>query len=705
MSPHRPRALVLLLALVGGVAACSGPDPVLPVCGNGVIEGREHCDDGNLEAGDGCDQNCLLEARETCDNRVDDDGDGSADCADPDCFSHPACQGQEICSNGWDDDDDGLVDCADPDCLGHAACTSREDCSNGLDDDGDTRIDCEDVDCFGHPDCGGCDPDLDLGDLAPGDDRVLTVDGAGGVSPTGLSCAPLARGAHLRFAVAVGFHLRINATEVLGESFLGLIREELPGESCETDELDCLAITGSPTRWERTNLPPGAYRVVVSGATADASAVMQLRVTLLPASQELCDNGADDDGDGLIDCADPDCGAVPACWVELCDNGADDDGDGLTDCADPDCALAPPCLPPEICGNGLDDDADGHADCADPDCAGTAGCQGSDCVVNVDLGVLSRDASAAGSFDTTLGIDRARASCGLPGPEVVLAFTLSAPASVVISLTQSGDHVLAVAGEGGPGSWCDDAEYLCVDPGGGGRSARLTLPGLPAARYLILVDATGPDRTGTGTVTVEAHDPLHELCDDGLDDDGDGLTDCADPDCVDQAVCRPETSCHDGLDNDADGRVDCADLDCAGSAACSPGACQTDRDLGVVTPGSPALVEVDTSTAVDAFSTGCARLGGGGDVVVAFTLDATGDVLVSGVQLDFSDHAVALANPAGPGSRCDAAVHACTDAGAPGLPLALVVPGVPPGLHYLILEPFGPGSAGRVRISLDVSPP
>lgn len=47
---------------------------------------------------------------------------------------------------------------------------------------------------------------------------------------------------------------------------------------------------------------------------------------------EDCYNGIDDDGDGLIDCADPDCDCT-----EICDNGIDDDGDGLVDADDPDC--------------------------------------------------------------------------------------------------------------------------------------------------------------------------------------------------------------------------------------------------------------------------------------------------------------------------------------------------------------------------------
>lgn len=70
--------------------------------------------------------------------------------------------------------------------------------------------------------------------------------------------------------------------------------------------------------------------------------------------------------------------------------------------------------------------------------------------------------------------------------------------------------------------------------------------------------------------------PVHaavEVCDDGIDNDGNGRTDCDD-----DRVCRcdrayadppsdPERDCHDGLDDDGDGRVDCYDQDC--SSFCS----------------------------------------------------------------------------------------------------------------------------------------
>ena len=89
-------------------------------------------------------------------------------------------------------------------------------------------------------------------------------------------------------------------------------------------------------------------------------------IQLVPVRSEDCDNGADDDGDGDVDCEDSDCPACP----EICDNGIDDDRDGKADCRDLDC---PAC--PEICDNGIDDDRDRDIDCDDEDCSGVEPCR------------------------------------------------------------------------------------------------------------------------------------------------------------------------------------------------------------------------------------------------------------------------------------------------------------------------------------------
>jgi hypothetical protein len=79
-------------------------------------------------------------------------------------------------------------------------------------------------------------------------------------------------------------------------------------------------------------------------------------------------------------------------------------------------------------------------------------------------------------------------------------------------------------------------------------------------------------------------------CNDGLDNDCDGLTDSpADPDCV-----VPESDCFDSIDNDNDGLTDCADSDCDGSVGapttCGLGECSGNTGNIVCQSGS----EVDT---------------------------------------------------------------------------------------------------------------
>jgi alkaline phosphatase len=85
-------------------------------------------------------------------------------------------------------------------------------------------------------------------------------------------------------------------------------------------------------------------------------------------------------------------------------------------------------------------------------------------------------------------------------------------------------------------------------------------------------DCNGKDRTkGRGCPGSGSGDP--EICDDGIDNDRDGKTDCRDRDCRQSPLCGssggdPEI-CNDGIDNDGDGKTDCADKkDCRTAPAC-----------------------------------------------------------------------------------------------------------------------------------------
>ena len=92
---------------------------------------------------------------------------------------------------------------------------------------------------------------------------------------------------------------------------------------------------------------------------------------------EDCQDGEDNNADGLVDCDDPLCSGLPEC-IEDCDDGIDNNDNGLADCSDPACFDEPGCedrcpddplkTEPGLCGCGVpdtDSDGDGTPDCDD----------------------------------------------------------------------------------------------------------------------------------------------------------------------------------------------------------------------------------------------------------------------------------------------------------------------------------------------------
>ena len=107
-----------------------------------------------------------------------------------------------------------------------------------------------------------------------------------------------------------------------------------------------------------------------------------------------------------------------------------------------------------------------------------------------------------------------------------------------------------------------------------------------------LVDCADPDCAEAFRCSERGAEPIDgdaTRCFDRIDNDENGYTDCADYSCLKNGYCRTEEKgdentaerCSDGMDNDWDDKIDCDDVDCmllegvdlceASDAACSDG--------------------------------------------------------------------------------------------------------------------------------------
>lgn len=283
----------------------------------------------------------------------------------------------------------------------------------------------------------------------------------------------------------------------------------------------------------------------------------------LPSAEtksEICDNGKDDNGNGKVDCDDPDCTTATACMKEICNNGIDDNGNGKVDCNDPDCTGAIQCVP-EDCNNGIDDNDDGNIDCDDPQCRLVQKCQPEDCSNGIDDnddGLIDCEDVAACSNHIHCKVE-----------------------DCINGIDDNGNGLFD----------CEDPQ--CAD-----------------SYYCLPEDCTnGIDDNGDGL--IDCNDAkcfgtpicMPENCTNGVDDNGDGLADCVDPKCKQDSACMaaPAEICGNYVDDDGNGLVDCEDPACSAMAACQPVVvkseiCGNDLDddgNGLVDCDDPACLALD----------------------------------------------------------------------------------------------------------------
>lgn len=449
---------------------------------------------------------------------------GGRDCNDLNAGAYPGAS--EDCRDGSDNDCNGVADCFDPSCSSDADCgcvSSPEVCSGGIDEDCDGAVDCNDPDCVGQAACGCGDEQCSSGSDDDCDGRIDCED-------------PDCFGADACTCQATA--------EICSN-----------GEDEDCDGfVDC----------------------------ADSDCAFSARCLCLIPSAENCSDGRDNDCNGLVDCGDPSCfsnSACGACSPEVCTGGGDEDCDGKIDCADPSCAFDPECpATAELCNNQRDDDFDGLIDCDDQDCVGAQLCveQQNTCETARRIEPLG---SASYVGDTSGQLSNFRGTCGGDAGEAVFRLDLTEPTRVELdTIGTSFDSVLYVrtgACEFGLEIGCDD------DSGGVSWSSALVFEVLAPGSYFVVVDGLtvdprGGPNEGPYVLNVETSPPT-EVCDDGVDNDGNGLADCVDPQCASFGTCSvcngglPAVTefgpgrCTDGLDNDCDGDADCDDDDCSAS--------------------------------------------------------------------------------------------------------------------------------------------
>ena len=267
---------------------------------------------------------------EICNNGVDDNCNNLADCQDPGCFGDPRCAppGQEICNNNLDDDDDGRIDCADPDCMnslvlqaddGHGDLRQRR--RRQQQQPGRLRRSAvHDV------------PGLPRGVVhgrrrlrhhrGPRRQRVArsmdTTDAAAGYA----TCAPVRR----RAVGSAGSSSTRRRTSALDfKQGVGQRARRRPVPRRRQPALRSQPRRLRERRWtirrRRSTfpaLPAGVYWSSSSPIRACRGATTVTLSTGSVATPEICANGRDDDGNGLIDCQDAACKNHASCVGSQC---------------------------------------------------------------------------------------------------------------------------------------------------------------------------------------------------------------------------------------------------------------------------------------------------------------------------------------------------------------------------------------------------
>jgi len=228
---------------------------------------------------------------------------------------------------------------------------------------------------------------------------------------------------------------------------------------------------------------------------------------------------------------------------------------------------------PEICGNGIDDDQDGEIDSNDTDCSCPSG------IENMALGKTVSQSGTTSSGVASLAIDGNTNGDWNKGSVSITNATgnnwwqvdLESVRDIKYIKLWNRTNSCCIDRNANFYVFVSDTPFTSDDPAIVAQEAAVwntyvtSFDGKPSllvspnrlGRY-IRVQLTDEENLALAEVEVFGCIEIED-CSDGVDNDNDGLVDCADNDCS-TSMCQE--ICNDGIDNDGDGYADCFDEDC-----------------------------------------------------------------------------------------------------------------------------------------------
>lgn len=183
------------------------------------------------------------------------------------------------------------------------------------------------------------------------------------------------------------------------------------------------------------------------------------------------------------------------------------------------------------CSNGVDEDKDGDLDCEDDDCIDAEECLPDLCTPDWTLDCGGSDHWANYEFGSTDEVGEYECSpFAYPGPEYAYVWVAPFTKTVTVRLSDETSEtdviVLADAGD----NVCDPQNCL------GYGLDEVQFQAVAGTTYYFVVDGYNGEM-GWYTIALECPLDVELDCEDGDDDDGDGMTDCDDDDCALNDAC------------------------------------------------------------------------------------------------------------------------------------------------------------------------